>query len=236
MKKQIIVIFLLAGLLSANPKVAIIVDDLGPDLMTYSKIFKIKYPLTLSIMPAMTKTKWVVKNIPTSNFEILIHFPWEAISKKVDNYPIRISSGMKTTKIKKMIKSAVLENPRAVGINNHMGSLISTNKDILDIFMADIKGRDLFFVDSMTVRGSKAALIARKKSIKTISNSFFLDHQNKEKSFRKSFRLMVRKAVKNGSTVAICHANRSVSVRLLPELMRIYSKDVDFVFVSTLVK
>lgn len=229
-------LLLLLNISSAKPQIAIIVDDLGPDLTTYQKLFKIPYPLTLSIMPGMTRTKELVKTVPTINREILIHFPWEAISQQVTDYPIHIADRMKESKIKDMIQKAVIENPRAVGVNNHMGSLISTNKYILEIFMSDLKGRGLFFVDSLTINKSEAYQTARQKGVKTAKNSVFLDYKNTTKDINRMFARAVARAKQKGTVIAICHANRINSMDRLPLLMDEYSSQVDFVLVSELVK
>ncbi len=235
-RKLAVIILLLLNCSFALPKLAIIIDDLGPRLNTYGLIAKIKYPLTLSIMPAMSKTKYLVETISTKNREILIHFPWEALKVKVDNYPIKIDSKMSDSQIKKMINRALEENPRAIGVNNHMGSLISLNERILQVFMADLSGRGLFFIDSHTIANSKAYTIAKRKKVFAAKNNVFLDYKNEENSIRQQFSYAVNKAKKQGQAIAICHANRKRMIKLLPLLMSKYADEVEFVVVSQLVK
>lgn len=236
MKKVLFLIFVISQLLLAKPKFALVIDDLGPQLGTYQNIFSLQEPVTLAIMPAMSQTKYLVKNIPSKNFEIIIHFPWEAISQKVNNYPIRITEQSGTADIQQMIQKALVENYRAVGINNHMGSKISGNKRILTVFMTELKKRQLFFLDSRTIHNSLAYKIAKQTGIKAAYNNVFLDTKNRQDHFDQMFDLAVKIAKKKGQVVAICHANRLSTVKRLPCLLKKYGQEVNFVHVSQLVK
>ena len=64
-----------------------------------------------------------------------------------------------------------------VGINNHMGSKLTQNAEIMQWVMEELKPRDLIFVDSKTIPTSVAWEKAALSGLRYAERDVFLDHE-----------------------------------------------------------
>ena len=70
--------------------------------------------------------------------------------------------GMTETQFKQIVNLSIDSIPYASGINNHMGSLLTSDKFQMDLLMRTIANRDdyLYFIDSKTTAKSIAGSVA----------------------------------------------------------------------------
>ena len=68
--------------------------------------------------------------------------------------------------------------PGAVGVNNHEGSLLTENREAMTFLMAELKARDLFFLDSLTSPKSLAYATAKEFGVRTNRRDVFLDNDS----------------------------------------------------------
>ena len=218
---------------------AIVIDDAGFNPQDCHFWAEQKIPLTIAVIPGQVYSKSCAKIVKDNGQELLIHFPWTPLGFNYKKrYPIHIDQEMKTAEIKKMLSSAIASVPGSNGINNHMGSGLSINDYILQEFMkaAAKYKKDKYFLDSSTIRGSRAEAYAKKYGIKTTNNNVFLDGIQLEKYIRSKFKEAIREAKADGQVIALCHASRGMTKRIVPKLISEYKSDIEFVYVSALVK
>ncbi|MFP3527761.1 divergent polysaccharide deacetylase family protein, partial [Pantoea sp. SIMBA_072] len=65
--------------------------------------------------------------------------------------------------------------PFAAGINNHMGSRMTAQRDAMIWLMGELQQRHLFFVDSRTSAATVAAAEAQRIGLAHVSRDVFLD-------------------------------------------------------------
>ena len=68
--------------------------------------------------------------------------------------------------------------PGAVGVNNHEGSALTENKEAMKFLMAELKARNLFFLDSLTNPKSVAYATAIEFGLKAARRDVFLDNDS----------------------------------------------------------
>ena len=95
--------------------------------------------------------------------------------------------------------------PGIQGVNNHMGSLLTTKADSMKWVMEVLKGRSLFFIDSLTSPKSVAKKTAQEHGLETVSRDVFLDNIRTEKAIDKQFSRLLKLARLHGSALAIGH-------------------------------
>lgn len=218
------------------PKVAIIIDDLGPGVKTYDLLFKNPYPLTLSVIPAqMMSTSLSARAVSINHYDIFIHLPMEPLGRSAKkNYPLQISKGMSVTSINEVIDLSRANIKNVKGINHHMGSYGSADPLLMEPIIEYCQTHQLIYVDSITTRNTVIKKIVEEKHYPYLRNNVFLDGKLKKKYIEFQFKQLIDHALKNGYAIGIAHANRELSMKMLPQLMKQYEDQVQFVRVSEL--
>jgi len=120
-------------------------------------------------------------------------------------------------------------------VNNHQGSLGTSDAGLMSAIMPALHERDLFFIDSRTVATTVAFAAARQAHVPTASRDIFLDDSQDPADIRRQMEAAVRDAKLHGSAIAIGHphpATLQVLSDILPQLQR---EGVSLVFASQVV-
>jgi len=133
-------------------KIAIVIDDWGYSTNNLNTLKEINLPLTLAVLPFSAYSKQVAEYAHKNNYEVMIHMPMEPDSKeKIDLEPNTLMVNMDSNMIKKIFYEALGRVPYAKGINNHMGSLATKNKEFFVIIFNELKKNNLYFLDSYVI-------------------------------------------------------------------------------------
>ncbi len=209
-----------AGGRSGHPRVAIIFDDAGYGLKAAREIESIGRPVTISVLPHLPYSSLIAEEAPGHGVQVILHLPMEP-----DNDTIQLGEGgikvaMSDEDIRRTVAADLTSVPNAVGANNHMGSLGTSDARVMRAVLEEMRVRHLFFVDSVTSRHSVAAQVAREMGVPTAARAVFLDNQDDEEYVRGQFRTLMTIAQTRGQAVAIGHVGKvtaRVLVSLLPE-------------------
>lgn len=216
------------------PKLAIIIDDMGNDLRAAKKLQNLQIPLTFSILPYSVHAAATANNAP-EHIEIMVHVPMQAINGDSDNEKGVLRTDMTEAELAQVLREDILRVPRATGINNHTGSLLTQQPVPMQVVMFILKEKNMFFVDSVTTDKSLANSAAMMVKVPTVPRDVFLDHVADKAKIKAQLYLAVRYAKQNGFAVAIGHPRELTLEVLLKELPEL-QKEVEFVKVSELVK
>jgi polysaccharide deacetylase 2 family uncharacterized protein YibQ len=124
--------------------------------------------------------------------------------------------------------------PYAAGVNNHEGSLGTSDQKLMDELMPLLHERNLFFIDSRTTAATVAETSAHAAGVAAARRNVFLDDQQSVPAVRKQFVLAIRDAREKGAALAIGHPHPEtldVLAEMLPEAER---QGVRLVFASEL--
>lgn len=188
-----------------NPKVAIIIDDLGYQEEIAERILNLNFPVAISVLPFLSDSQLVAQMAKEKGMTVLLHLPMEPHNSNVNPGKGAIFSNMNEEEIRNKMLTNLLEFPEADGINNHMGSKVTENKEIMRIVLDEIKERDIFFIDSMTSPDSVGYQLSKEMGIKTAFRSVFLDNEQNIDYIRNQISLLKEFAIRNGSAIAIGH-------------------------------
>ena len=130
--------------------VAIIIDDLGQDLKLAKEIASLPARITFAVMPGLPNPEKVADLAKQNSREILLHLPMEHRGKNGKPAPGMLRSDMTPMDFLNTLTSDLASVPGAVGVNNHEGSSLTENKEAMKFLMAELKARELFFLDSFT--------------------------------------------------------------------------------------
>lgn len=219
-----------------SPKAAFIIDDLGYEREVAKKMLELEFPITLSILPFLQYSEFIAEEGRKNNQEIILHLPMEPSNSSTSPGPGAIKSYMSEEEIRQAVRDCILNFPYIIGVNNHMGSKITEDRKIMKIILEEIKGYNLFFIDSMTSNNSIAYQVAEEMGVKTAVRSVFLDNENDMESIKGQMSEVQKIALREGEVIAIGHDRINtfyVLKRMIPELIK---AGIEIVPVSELVK
>ena len=174
------------------------------------------------------------RKIPARRREILLHLPMEPQGfPDPDPGPGAVMVGMSQEAIGARIDEALAALPMVTGVNNHMGSAATSDRQTMVALMKALRGRDLLFIDSLTTAKSVAYAEAEKAGLPTAKNRIFLDFDNKNQAtIKANLDVLVRSARSSGFALGIGHPHRATAEVLAREIPRLLKEGVRFVTVS----
>ena len=217
-------------------KVAIIIDDMGYNLEDLKKIISLKKPFTVSILPFTPYAKETALIAHENGLEVMLHLPLESINAKNKEIPEGyILSRMSKEEIHQILEEN-LQIPHIKGVNNHQGSKITTDENLMHIILAPLKERNLYFIDSLTTSNSIAFKLAQEMGIPSARRYIFLDSVIDEEYIKRMMEELFLKARQRDSTVVICHPFKE-TLRVLKEKIRLIDENnLELVFASQIVQ
>lgn len=187
------------------PKVAIIIDDMGYQKEAAERILNLGFPVTISVLPFLPHSQHVAQMAKEKGMIVLLHLPMEPHNPNVNPGKGAIFSTMNEEEIRAKMLANFHELSFVDGINNHMGSKVTENREVMKIVLSEIKARDMFFVDSLTSPDSVGYQLSKEMGIKTAQRSVFLDNEQDIDYIRSQVKLLKEYALKNGNAIAIGH-------------------------------
>jgi polysaccharide deacetylase 2 family uncharacterized protein YibQ len=186
--------------------VAIVIDDLGQDLKQVREILSLPYAVTVAIMPGLVHSARAAELARQSSREIMLHLPMESRVRKGTAAPGTLRADMTPMDFLTTLSNNLASVPGAIGVNNHEGSALTENKEAMKFLMAELKARDLLFLDSLTTPNSVAYATAREFGLKTVRRDVFLDNNSENAaSVRKQLETLAGVAREQGQAVGIGH-------------------------------
>jgi len=186
--------------------VTIIVDDLGHDLSAVERLVALPFPVAVSILPFSPYARQSAEMAHAAGLVVMLHMPMEP---EGDHYRLGMGDGflrdgMNEDEVRDLLTEALARVPHVQGINNHMGSALTSRHEPMRWIMAFCQERDLFFIDSRTKASTVAAEEARDAGIVWGERSVFLDHDPELPALQAAWQRVLGKAEKDGA-IAIGH-------------------------------
>jgi len=221
---------------SGNALVSIIIDDLGYRYQTSVQAVHSPHALTCSFLPHSPHARALAKQAWLLNKDVMVHLPMEAISGKALG-PGGLYKAMSRQQFEKTVQDSIRAIPHAIGINNHMGSLLTSNHTAMDWLMQNIaKRNNLFFIDSRTSQNSQALMHANLNGVMSTGRDIFLDNVVETETIRRQFKRLLWQAQRRGSALAIAHPHPETLAVLEQELPLLAQSGVTLVPVSKLIQ
>ncbi|GAB1437919.1 divergent polysaccharide deacetylase family protein [Providencia sp.] len=213
-------------------KLAIVIDDFGYRAKEDSQILALPAAVTIAILPNSPHGREVAEKAHQQGRDILIHMPMKPLSKQ----PLEkdtLAPSMSAEEIDRIIKNAISRVPYAKGMNNHMGSEMTSSLSGMQNVMHSLSKSNLFFLDSVTIGNTQAGIAAKEYGVPTLRRNIFIDNHQSEEETRTQLNKAVAYARKHGSAVAIGHPHPS-TVRALQKYLPQLPSDIELVAVSSL--
>ncbi len=219
-------------------KIAFILDDWGYTMRNCKYLKEISAPLAIAVLPNLKNTESIMKCANVYDKDVMLHLPLEPYVNR-DPYPDNylITTNMKPAKVIQLVEDSLIKMPLVQGVNNHMGSKATEDKELMRTIFKRIKKRGLFFVDSKTApHHSICEELAQEMDVAFASRDVFLDNINTKEEIEKKIGELAQKAHKKGYAIAIGH-DRELTLRVLKEQIPfLEEKGFEIVRVKSLLK
>lgn len=231
-----LVFSLIAALAVSAPawagKLAIVIDDVGYRPQQENQVLALPVNISVAVLPNAPYAREMATKAHNGGREVLIHMPMAPLSKQpLEKDTLR--PDMSSDEIERIIRDAVSKVPYAVGMNNHMGSAMTSNLFGMQKVMQALSRYNLYFLDSMTIGNSQATRAAAGTGVKVIKRKVFLDDTQNEADIRFQFNRAIQLARRTGSAIAIGHPHPS-TVRVLQQMVYNLPPDITLVRPSSL--
>jgi len=201
------------------PVISIIIDDMGYRLKEGKRALELPGAICYSFLPFTPNGARLAETANALGKDILLHIPMEAERHNRLLGPGALRSDMSQAEMITTLRTALESVPRAIGINNHMGSLLTTQADKMQWVMREIQHHaGLFFIDSRTTIGTVAEEMALEQGVPSISRDVFLDDDLDPAAIRAQFQRLIDKAHAQGYALAIAHPHPQTLALLAAEL------------------
>ena len=209
--------------LPPGPKIAIVIDDAGLNQKRTAAVIRLTGPLTISFLTYGNNLPEQVRAARTAGHEIMVHMAMEPLNKSNDPGPNALLTGTPTRTILEQLRWGLDRFDGYVGINNHMGSLFTSNPMGMEIVMRELKRRGLLFLDSRTSGKTVGASIALFYNVPFTQRNIFLDNVATVPAINKQLQAMELFARQNGYVVAIAHP-RDATIQALSQWLPVMAE------------
>lgn len=213
-------------------KLSIVIDDVGYRPHEENAVLQMPTAISVAVLPNAPHAHLMATKAHSQGREVLIHMPMAPLSKQ----PLErdtLQPSMSSEEVQRIIRNAVNNVPFAVGMNNHMGSAMTSSLPGMQKVMQALESYHLYFLDSMTIGNSQATHAAAGTGVKVIKRRVFLDDTANPDDIRRQFNRAVELARRNGSAIAIGHP-RPATVKVLQQMLATLPSDIVLVKPSSL--
>jgi len=213
-------------------KLVIIIDDVH----TKSELNQIKslpFSTTPSIFPPYRlaqDTPKLAKNLK----HYMVHLPMESSTAKFNRQYKTILTSWNQHQIDSRIKSIREMFPNARYINNHTGSILTSNYHSMDMVYRALNKYGFRFIDSYTTSKSVVKKVSSKYHKRYLKRDIFIDNIQSVAYIKKQIKKGIKKAKTKGYSIIIGHPYKA-TLKVLRESKSIL-QEVDVIYMDELYK
>lgn len=203
------------------PVIGLIVDDMGYRLADGLRALALPGPLAYSFLPHTPHANELLAAARAGGKDVMLHLPMEAVAANHLLGPGAVRTAMPRAEFVATLRTALASVPGAIGLNNHMGSLLTRDPVRMTWVMETLREDGLYFVDSRTTALSVAAQVARNAAVPVAERDVFLDNRPEARYVEGQFARLLDVARLRGDALGIVHPHAvsvAVLARALPHL------------------
>lgn len=213
----------LATLLGAGARAAtvtLVIDDLGYNRERARRALALPPPVTAAVLPDAPHAAEIARAGGRAGIELMLHLPMQGNGGKQmhDGF---LHAELSPMQFRQQVRRGLARVPGAIGVNNHMGSVLTTDRGAMDLLMRELRAAPtpLLFLDSRTSADSVAFDAATHAGVAATRRDVFLDNDLAPAAIEHQFNRWLRRARNTGCALAIAHPHPetlAVLERLLP--------------------
>ena len=200
-----------------NARLCFIIDDGGHKTTNLRKYTTLSFPITIAVLPKLQFSRECARIVVADKKELMLHQPMQAQNLKMNPGPGAILPDMDLKEVYATISQNLAElGPQVKGFNNHEGSLITTDLNMMGAVLDVAADNKIYFVDSRTSKDSMATFAALERDMKILEREVFIDDVISRSEMLKQILRGIDIANKKGKVIMIGHVDKSA--KILPQL------------------
>jgi uncharacterized protein len=196
-----------APVIDDRPAIAIVIDDLGVNRAGTAALNRLPAPLTLAFLPYAQGLEEQTRAARAAGHELMVHVPMEPTGNAWPG-PNALLASLPPADLVSRLRSQLRSFRGFVGINNHMGSLLTSDEERMSLVMTELRQHGLLFLDSRTTGQSVAGRVARRVQVPYAERDIFLDNELDVDAVLRQLARVESIARSKGYAVAIGHPHR----------------------------
>ncbi|MCZ6802600.1 MAG: divergent polysaccharide deacetylase family protein [Proteobacteria bacterium] len=220
---------------SYKPTISIIIDDLGYRFQEDLRALALPGPVAYAILPHAPHTEKMSQIAFQKGKDVLLHLPMQAMGENQYLAPGALNLNMTREEFLQTLNINISAVPNLIGINNHMGSLLTRHPGHMQWLMETLKSNGQFYIDSLTSEDSVAARLAKENDIPYLTRDVFPDNKQNPVYIRRQFKELIKIAKRKGSALGIGHPHIATIEVLSQVLLDVEQYGVKFVGLKSLI-
>lgn len=219
-----------------QPRVAIVIDDLGLDRPRTERVIGLPAAVTLSFLAYAGDLPQLTAQARRRGHELLVHVPMEPIDPAIDMGPNGLTVNQPRAEVLRRLDWDLGRFQGYVGINNHMGSRFTGDAQAMRWVMQELKARGLMFLDSRTIAASIGANAAATVGVPFAQRDVFLDDDRSASAVEQRLKRVETIARKKGTAIAIGHPHDATIDALIGWIAKLPREGIVLVPLTDIVK
>ena len=191
--------------LPSKGKLIFVFDDAGHNLEQLQYFLDLPFPCTIAVLPKLPNSRETARRIRAAGKELILHQPMQALDPNIDPGKGAVKPGMNREEIKKIVASNVEEIGPIAGMNNHEGSLITSDEKAMEAVLELCREKNIYFLDSRTSSKSVVPQAAKKLNMSIWERAVFLDNKRDKAYMKKQIIDGLEIASQRGEAIMIGH-------------------------------
>jgi polysaccharide deacetylase 2 family uncharacterized protein YibQ len=193
-------------------------DDAGNNLEQLQSFVDLPFPVTISVMPQCLYSSESARRIRASDKEVFLHQPMQALNQNINPGAGAILPTMDGAQITAQLKANIAQIAPIKGMNNHEGSLITSDRYRMGVVLDVCIDENLIFLDSRTNSNSIVAYSAMDRELQILTRDIFIDNSAKRSDMKDMIEKGLAVADKQGYAVMIGHVFNPELATLLDDM------------------
>ena len=214
---------------------AIVLDDMGLDRTRAMRAIALPAPLTLSFLPYGRDASALAILARQRGHEVLLHMPMQPVGNENPG-PQALNVDLGPQEVRMRVAAALDRFGDAVGLNNHMGSRFTADRNLMTPVMEELAARGLIFVDSRTANATQGQAAADLLGVPAVMRDVFLDNEITREAVLAQLTELEQIARRRGAAVAIGHPHDVTLTALAGWLPTLAERGFQAVPVTTVVR
>ncbi|MFZ2491740.1 MAG: divergent polysaccharide deacetylase family protein, partial [Thermoanaerobaculia bacterium] len=214
--------------------IVLIIDDLGFEGQPLDRIMALDPNINCSVLPNANRAAQFASRLHERGFEVLCHLPMQPRGNESPGAGA-ILTPMAEGEIAEATRKNIEAVPHAIGVNNHMGSLATSDRRVMAAVIAAIPS-GLYFIDSRTAGNSVAESVSRELKVPTAARDVFLDDVPTAGAVRRQLMELARLAGDRGVAIGIGHPRDATLDVLEEEIPKLKALGFRFIRASSVVR
>ncbi|MDD3183098.1 MAG: divergent polysaccharide deacetylase family protein [Alphaproteobacteria bacterium] len=185
-------------------RIALIIDDMGLAPSLSERATRLPAFVTLSYLPYAPRLIQQAEAAQAKGHDLMLHLPMEPMGH--DNPgPGALLAAQNEEEWRVLTEKALHSFDGYIGVNNHMGSKLTTCEPAMRVVLDILRQKKLFFIDSRTSSSSIALGVAHDRGVRTAGRDVFIDDSQTVAAIQRELVRAESVAQHKGVAIAIGH-------------------------------